>query len=171
MKLVDSANGLYLNLGTPSNVSIPAICAYYRNTVGELNATLGTNFRVDSTTLELTDSGVEIGEKEMAIFNLLYEIKYYTRESRNFMGVGGVDQLLSAESDNGKLTFVNRNTSAASYIQLRKESKLALDELVNYYKLAACSPSSVEGDDTSVNTTSDRMANNIMIGQTSDFGR
>lgn len=151
MKIVDAANSLYLTLGQPDNISIPSIAAYYRNNIGELNNLLNISFEVDSSTLELIDSSdAEMGDKEFSIFNLLYEIKYYTRESRNFMGVGGVDQILSAESDGGKLSFVNRNTTAIQYIELRKQTNELLKKAINAYKQGKYSPQHIEGGDLTV---------------------
>ena len=161
MKLVDAANSLYLTLGTPSNVSIPAICAYYRNNYGEINSLLGKDYSVDSTTLELNESdGTEIGADEISIFNLLYEIKYYTRESRNFMGVGGVDQVLSAKSDGGEISFVNRNTSSAQYIQLRRDTTEQLNKLLNYYRFSKTRSLDIQGDDIYVVNTAGEIGTN-----------
>ena len=162
MKLVDAANGLYLTLGSPSNISIPAICAYYRNNYGEINSLLGKSYSVDPTTLELKESdGTEIGADEISIFNLLYEIKYYTRESRNYMVVNGIDQVISAESDGGRLTFLNRNEVSKNYIQLRRDTAEQLNKLLNYYKFGKSRGLQITGDDEYVLSTSNEVGTNL----------
>lgn len=164
MKLVDAANGLYTLLGMPSNVSIASICAFYRQNIGDLNNLLSTSYAVNNTSLEIVDeNNIEITNKEISIFNLLFEIRYYTRESRNFMGVGGVDNVVSVESDNGRITFANRNTSAQLYIQLRKDANEQLNKLLNLYKFNRSRPNSVDGDDTNVEITSNRLGSNTIV--------
>lgn len=153
--ITDWANDLYLDLDQASDVSLASLAAWGRAHIGDLNNLLHTDYSIDSTTLEPTDSGGNIlGEQEASIYKVLYKIHYWTRQIKNSLGVGGIDILQSAKSDGGELTFINRNQLSLSYIQLRKDTKVELDKLINYYHHGNAKPLQVTGDDEYVKLSS-----------------
>jgi hypothetical protein len=168
-KIVDVADSIYRDeINQDSSVSIASIAAWLRfgTNLGQLNNLLNTDFSINSSSLEIVDSsGTEISDLESSIYKQLYLISYYSRNAKNSMGVGGVDQILEAQSDGGVLRFVNRNELAKSYIQLKKDIELKLKGLVNAYKHNAYAPQHVTGDDISVDLTSSRVANETILGR------
>lgn len=171
-KIVDIADEIFRDSDSDSQHTIPSIAAWLRfaGNIGSLNNLLHTNYSVDSTSLEIVDSaGNYIGDEEISIYKQLYFISFYERKTKSFLGAGSVDQLLEATSDGGTLRFINRNEIAKSYMQLKKDTKQALDKLINQYKFNQYAPTSVDGDDTSTILTSNRLAPNIVVGLT-DIG-
>lgn len=162
MKLVDLADQTYRNLSSPDDISIPSIAAYYRFGVnlGELNSLLGKNYSVDENSLEIVESdGTEIGIDEAAIYELIYNLDYYKRQIRRYLGAGSVDVMIleSATSDGGNLKFVNRNNIAASFSKLKTETQEELNKLINYYKFGKGRATQVTGDDIITKHTSSRL--------------
>lgn len=153
MKVVDIADSLYRSdeINQDTLVSIPSISAWLRfgKNLGSLNNLINTRFVIDDNTLEIIDddSQEEIGELETAIYCQLYFISYFNRKISTSLGVAGVDILQSAESDQGKLTFINRNEIAKTYNMQKKDIQDGLNKLINSYKRNAYSPKSVESDD------------------------
>lgn len=149
MLAIDWSSNLWKNnLNEPSNVSIPSLIAWFRCNYGEINNLLGIQLSLNPTTLELVDcSGNTIDTEAGAIYANLYLTQYYSRLIRNLLGVGDLNLLVSAESDGGKLTFVNRGNSANIYLQLRKDVEGTLFRLVNKYKYHNQTAVQVVGDD------------------------
>lgn len=165
--VVDIADEIYRESDSDTQHSIASIAGWLRlsGNIGSLNNLLHTYYSIDSTSLEIVDrQGNLIGDSEVAVYKQLYFITFYERKIKSFLGVGSVDQLLEATSDGGTLRFVNRNDIAKSYIQLKKDSQSLLDKLIKMYKFNQYIPLSVEGDDTAVEVTSNRIAPNLVIG-------
>ena len=148
MKIVDMSDFTHRSLESSSLVSIASIAAYYRNNIGKLNNLLNKDYSINSTSLELLDSGgTEIGAEEFAIYEKIYIIGFYDRMIRNSLGAGSVDQVTEVSSDGGTVRFLNRNLVSQNYIQVRKELREELKQMLNHYKVAKYSPLSVTGDD------------------------
>lgn len=155
MLIIDAATNLWKNiLGEPSNVSVPSICAYFRCDVGELNNLLGTCFQLNNIQgtnyLELVvgqNTGSLIDRGAIAVYSQMYLVRYYERLIRNFTGIGNVNILVQASSDEGTLRFVDRANLAKIYVQLRKDAEVVLIQMVNKYKQRHQTANQVTGDD------------------------
>ncbi len=168
MKIVDAADQIWRNLDSPTDSSISSIAAWLRfNTnLGKLNDLINKGYTIDSN-LEIIDrSGNEIDSGEIAIYELIYNVNYFERQIKKFLGAGSVDVMIlqEATSDNGTLRFVNRNEIAKSFIQVKKDKETELGKLVNNYKFSNSRASQVTGDDESVTQTSSRLPTNSIAG-------
>jgi len=133
-----------------SLISIASIAAYYRNNIGKINNLLHKDYSVDSTSLELVDSsGTEIGEEEFAIYEKIYIIGFHDRLIRNSLGVGNVDIVTDVSADGASVRMLNRNSIGQSYIQVRKELKEELKQLINAYRYNNSSAKQITGDEIS----------------------
>jgi hypothetical protein len=150
MKIVDIANEIwYTELDETSDTSIAAIAFWLRSNVGKLNESIGTDYSVHETTLEIVDEdGVEIGLSETAILKEMYLIYWYGRQAKNFLGVSSANILLEVSSDGATVKTVNRNEIAKSYLILLKEARVELQSLINGYVFGKSTPRHVYGDDT-----------------------
>ena len=92
MKVVDIADESHRELGSPTDLSIPAIAFWLRTNLGALNNHINTSFIVNATTYEIeqatTDSQgtsvtLEIAEEEKAILKKLYILHYYDSKIRS----------------------------------------------------------------------------------------
>ena len=166
MKIVDYSSDTFLLLNEPSDLSLASIAAFYRNSLGEINNLIHSSYTIDSTTYELVDGTTEIGVNEVAIYKLIFLIRYYDRQIRNFLGAGSVDvQILSeASADGGTIKFISRNQIASSFIQLKRDTQEQLNKLVNRYHYNSSSPQQIQSDDILVTNTSNRIGSNLIPG-------
>ncbi len=144
-------------LNEDSSTSIPSLSAYFRYNIGDLNNLLGTCYRLDSITLEIVDeNAVEISSQAAMIYKYIYLISFYTRQIRANLGVGGVSQSLSVQSDGGVVRLVDKTQISKLYLQLRKDLIDQLKNLVNRYKFRhdGGNPKQIEGDDVFVSQSS-----------------
>jgi len=156
MKVIDLAVATYkTELNEDSSISVPSLCAYFRYNVGDINNLLGTCFKLNPTTLEIVDeNGCEINSEAAMIYKYVYLLSYYSRQIRANLGIGGVVQALSVQSDGGLVKLVDKTYIAKVYLQLREDVEKTLARLVNKYKFRNDSRSSVDGDDTMVSLSS-----------------
>ncbi len=154
MKCVDLATALFkTELNEDCSISIPSLCAYFRYNIGDLNNLLGASFKLNSTDLEIIDeNGNEISSEAAMIYKYLYLVSFYSRQVRNFLGVGGISQTLQIQSDGGMIKMVDKTQAAKVYIQMRKDTENTLKNLVNKYKFRndGGNPQQVVGDDVYV---------------------
>ena len=152
MKVVDIANEIFIELGEPSSLSIPAITFWVRSNVGKLNNAINTEFSVKESTLEIkrkiNDIETNIGIDEASILKKMYFVYYYDTQIRaNVRGLE-TDAVVEVSSDGMRV----RKTSKTEIIRyLTSLKRLELDELnkmINYYKIHKAIPRQVAGDDT-----------------------
>ncbi len=136
-KIADVASLIWLlDLDSSEETSVPAIAQKLRFSIGPLNVLLNTNLYVDPTTFEIIDrdNGQEITEEQIAIFRLMYLDYYYTKQVKSYLGAGGIDSVLSVQQDGHIIRGTDRNTTAKSYIELKKLNAQNLKDLLNDYK-------------------------------------
>lgn len=143
IKLIDLADQTFKELGEPSDTSLTSISYWYANNLPNLNNLLNTSYILSQT----VEASPELGDNESGIFKTMYYIYYYNKQITSFLGAGGVSTSLEIASDGGVVRFVNKNEIAKSYIQLKKDEQLKLNNLVSDYKLNNFTPSQVSGDD------------------------
>ena len=156
MKIIDLATSLYkTELAEPSDISIPSLATYFRYNVGDLNNLLGTCFSLSPTSLEIIDEhGCEINKEAAMIYKYIYLLSYYARQIRANLGVGGVSQTLSIQSDGGIVRLVDKTQISKVFLQLREDTEKTLSKLTNKYKMHRQHASQVEGSDIYVSPQS-----------------
>jgi len=166
MLIIDIADEIYRELGSPTDLSVPAVTYWVRANVGALNNRISTSFYVDETTLEIkqyekNDSNTEaIGIDEAAILKKMYMVHYYDGQLRKNLTTIGTDTVLSVTDDGSSVTKVNRNEVNRVISQIKKQETMELNDLINGYKSSYARPIQVAGNDTAeiaVNTTSSRI--------------
>ncbi len=157
VKIVDLGTNIWKGeLQESSDTSSVSIMFWLRANIGTLNNILGTQYIINSSTLEPNDeSGNILGDSEAGIYKYLYLLNYYERQFKSFAGIGGVNLLIEATSDGGTLRFVDRTKMAQLYMQLRKDTEVTLNRLVNKYKFRNQTAVQVTGDDIFVRPGSD----------------
>ena len=73
IKVVDIADEIHRELGSPSDLSIPAISYWLRTNIGKLNNLLYLSLTVDDDTLEFS---TDLTDDQSVIFKKLYIIHY-----------------------------------------------------------------------------------------------
>ena len=157
MYTVDLASEIYRELGEPHDLSLPSITQWLRfgSNLGSLNNLIHTNYVVSPGDLNIIDGETadQIGLPEAAIYAQIFYVYYYQKRATKTLESASYDRLLSAESDGGQITFLNRTTISQTYIQLKKEAKELLATLVNRYRHNAYTPLQIVGDDLTTGMT------------------
>ncbi len=160
MLAIDWSTNLWKNeLAEPTNISVPALCAYYRSNVNDLNNILGTCFKLNTVQgsinfLELVGDAGLIDDDAANCYKYLYLVSYYGRMIRAFTGVGDINLTIQVSSDEGTVRFTDRAGLAKIYLQLRKDTENTLKNLVNKYKFRKQTAVDVQGDDQYVSPRS-----------------
>lgn len=134
------ATGVWLDLGSPVNISVSTISGYAVQpaTLGRLNDFIGTCFSgsgytgAGSTNYQI---GPSITSAELAIINQLYLVSYYNNLAQANMGVGGnnIPWLALAEGDS-KIGRVNAANIGREYREMSKTAFGEMWNLINAYR-------------------------------------
>jgi hypothetical protein len=163
MKVVDIADEIYRELGSPTDLSIPAIGFWLRSNLGRLNNFIHTDFAVSNSDLEILDGeSNEIGVNETAILKKLYMIHYYDIKLRAQITSMSTDTILSVRDGDSSVTKLNKNEIAKSIASVKDQEYKELQLMIATYKSTQASPRQVAGDDTSsLDTVTDSSSTNI----------
>jgi hypothetical protein len=151
MKIVDFANEIYINEGSPTWTSLPAISYWLRAEVGRVNNLIFEDMKIDDNTLEIVHcDGRTIDLNIISIFKQLYRIYSLQLQVNNQMNNISMDSLVSVEDSFGgvKYTRLNRNEISKTLILMRKDEMKILDQLISAYQIRQSTPRQVAGDDT-----------------------
>ncbi|MCX5658062.1 MAG: hypothetical protein NTZ48_07605 [Candidatus Omnitrophica bacterium] len=80
----------------------------------------------------------------------LYDIYRNDVDIRSSMNALAANPITSVTDNLGGVSFTrqNRNEQAKTYVSLRKDNMLLLNQLIQAYRSRSCQPSAVAGDDT-----------------------
>ena len=158
MKVVDIADDIYRELGSPSSLSIPAIAFYVRGSVGALNSYINTDYALNSD-LEIeqtvTDnsgktSTTEVGIAESAILKKMYMVHFYDSKIRTNLTSLDSDTIVEVTDQGSSVRKVNKNEISKTLLSIRNQEYEGLQKLISQYKISVSSPSQVAGDDVVV---------------------
>lgn len=90
----------------------------------------------------------KIHNDEAALLKRMFMIFYYDSKFRRILHSLSENLVLQVESDGQKISLVNRNSIAQSYMQMKKTEIEELKKLINGYLRNRSNPRSVAGDDT-----------------------
>jgi len=135
------------DLDEPDDLSVAFIAQYYRVHIGDLNNLINQGFYISDTYEIVDENGNEIDVDAVSIYKKLFEIYYFRKQSKTYLGAGGVDSVVSVTQDGTTFRGVERNGIAKTYNDLLKESKNDLKNLVNNYKFNRSTARQVVGDD------------------------
>lgn len=144
MKVVDVANQIFLDLGEPSNLSVPPITTWLRNNIGRLNTLIDTEYVINPTTQEIEP---ELGYMEADIYKELYAIKYYERMVTANLGAASLQSLSAIQDGESSVKWQPKTEIAKYWSDLRKSSMENVKGLVAGYVINAAQPKQVIGDD------------------------
>ena len=151
MKVVDIAHEIFTELGSPSDISIPAVAFWMRSNMGSLNNLIKTDFAENSEhELEHTIDEVktEIEREEVSVLKKMYLIHYYDIQIRNAIGAGAWDSVVEISDSGSRIRKINRSEVGKTLSQIKKEEQLQLDKFVHGYISRIAKPIQVAGDDT-----------------------
>lgn len=152
MKVVDIADEIYREIGSPTDVSIASVSFWIRANIGTLNNSINTSFEIENVTLEIIQKEkevrVEIGIEESSILKKMYLVHDYDRKLRTIIGAASWDAILEINDAGTSIRKANKNEIGKTLAQAKKEELLQLNTLINAYKSRLSNPKQVAGDDT-----------------------
>ncbi|MAH49732.1 hypothetical protein CMI37_28165 [Candidatus Pacearchaeota archaeon] len=147
MKIVDIADEIYRELGSPSTISIPPITFWLRANMGALNNHINENYFID-TDLEIVksvdSSNHEINEEAKSILKMMYSVHYYDVQIRSTLGAAAVDSVVEIQSDDTRVKRINKNELSKTFYNLKRVETEELHKLINAYKLRESVPTQIE---------------------------
>ena len=150
MKVVDIANEIYLDLNSPSDLSLAAISFWIRGNVGTLNSLLFSNFIIDGTTFEIVDaddSTAEININAVAILKKMYMIHRYAVIIRSKLTAIDSDDVVEVAHNDTKVRKLDKNQLIKTISAEKKQEEESLKLLVSAYRGKQFVPGQVVGDD------------------------
>lgn len=148
MKVVDIANEIFIELGSPSTTTIPTIAFWIRTKLGDINNLLFEDFILNSDYEIVDGDGVEITPEAVAIIKKLYRLYDYDVQIRTNMNSLATDSIIEVTDQGSSVRKVNRNEVSKTYATLKNAEQQALNDMVTAYRLRGSSPKQVVGDDT-----------------------
>ena len=148
MKIVDIADEIHRELGSPSTLSIPAIAFWIRTNIGAMNNYLNTSFDVNSTSFEIEESGTQIDPEAVSILKKMYHIHFYDGKLRDTIDAATTDSVVALSSDGSSIKKINKNEQSKTYMSIRTLHYNELKGLVTAYITKDTQPLQVAGDDT-----------------------
>ena len=152
MKVVDIADEIYREIGSPTEVSIASISFWMRANIGTLNNSINTSFEIENGTLEIIhieeNVHIEIGVEESSVLKQMYLVHDYDRKLRSIMGAASWDAILEINDAGTSIRKANKNEIGKTLAQAKEEELLQLNTLINAYKSRLSNPKQVAGDDT-----------------------
>lgn len=150
MRIVDISNEIYIEIGSPTTTSVPAIAYWIRGKVGDINVLLYENFTIeeDSGDYEILNGDSEISADAVAIIKKMYEIYDYQVQIRAQMNALASDSILEFnEVDGSSFRRTNRNEISKTLASIRKDELQSLKDLVTAYRIKQAKPLQSTGDD------------------------
>ncbi len=144
--IADISSEIFIDLGSPNDISIPEIAFWLKGHIGDLNNLILTSFSIDPNTFEIIPTS-SFGEDEKSIYKALYYIKYYDSLIRSNLGAAGVNTTLEYTADGTTIRKIDRTRIAQSYLQIRKDLYNELKDHVTYYKINRSLSKSIEGEE------------------------
>jgi len=148
MKVIDIANEIYTEMGSPTATSIPAISFWIRSKVGDINNLLFEDFVLNSAYEIVDGSGAEILPEAVAVIKKLYKVYDFEVQIRSNMSALSLDSILEVTDQGSSVKKVNRNEVSKTYALLKSEEQQNLKDLVTAYRMRGATPTQVVGDDT-----------------------
>ena len=148
MTVTDLASDTWkFDLDEPSEISVAYVAQWYRVHIGDLNNIINNGYEINSSYEIIDSSGNNIDDDAASIFKKLFEISYFKKQSKSFLGANAIDIVNTVTQDGITVRGIDRNGIAKTYNDLYKEAKLELKNLLNNYKYNRGNAGEVKSDD------------------------
>lgn len=148
MQVVDIANEIFIDSGSPTSTSVPAIAFWVRGKIGELNNLTFESFVINSSYEVVDENGAEISIEAVSILKKLYKIYDYDVQIRSNMDSLSTDSIIEVTDQGSSVKKVNRNEVSKTLSTLKNGEQEALNNLLTSYKMKGSTPRQISGDDT-----------------------
>lgn len=151
------ADELFSDLGEPTDTSVAVITAWLEVNIGQLNAILNRNFYIDGGDIlnadydasdpdeETNGSEYDFTIVEVAIFKLVYFIRYYQRQANKALGSGSLeDNWVRMSEGDSSVQRTSRAEIAKGFRGVVKENEEMLRWVVGLYKVNKANPAVID---------------------------
>jgi len=142
-----------------SRFPISYVSGWLETNLGELNGLLHEDFYINESG-NIGPSG--LAPVEQNIYAYLYKINYFDKASRDTLrgltwgGVSGVaDDWTSIKEGDSSIQRVSKNTLSRSFLEMSKDTRERMNELIYQYNSTKASPLQVAGCDSVYSYTYD----------------
>lgn len=147
--ILAAASGIYQDLGEPSGLSPSYIAAWmvYPQNIGKLNNAIATCYSGCLSENSGQCICPELGNNEYAIYSLIYQEGYYTREISKNLGANGVTTrfyLTEVKEGDSSIKFTSKTEIAKVYKDLRNQLAGELNDAIMLYRANAAVPRTVD---------------------------
>ena len=126
-------------LSEDSSLSVLYLTTWLRDNIGRLNAAIGTSFKIDVDTLEISEN---LSEDQKVIFKSIYYCQYYSNMANKNLGATGF-AWVSIEEGDSKIRRASKTDIAKAFIGMAKDCQENLNKMIFYYKMNKALPSSL----------------------------
>ena len=153
-KVVDIADQIHRELGSPTDLGISVIAFWVRTNIGGLNNMINQNFKINGNyEVDRVDPDndiltVDIDINAISVLKKMYMVHYYDSKVRSTLSAAATDSVLELASDGSRIRKINKNEQGKTYAALKKQEYQELNYLANAYKAGEAVPLQVAGNDT-----------------------
>lgn len=140
--LLDFATGIYEDLGSPTDITVSYISGWLYNHIGDLNIAIDQTYSGLNETISPFPSG-----DEQAIYQNMFNIKYYNRASLSSIGAAGTSSWTEIEDDGSRVKRVSKLDLSKSYLAMAKSANEDLATQIAAYQMNRARPQQSVGDD------------------------
>ena len=149
-KVVDIADQIHRELGSPTDLGISVIAFWVRTNIGGLNNMINQNFKINGNyEVDRVDPDndiltVDIDINAISVLKKMYMVHYYDSKVRSTLSAAATDSVVELASDGSRIRKINKNEQGKTYAALKKQEYQEL----NAYKAGEAVPLQVAGNDT-----------------------
>lgn len=171
IKIVNMADAVWRDLGSPPDNQIPYIATWFRTNIGNLNNLIATDFVIDRATQEIIsriwyrkieclsapacNTPPSCGahyqcfkEDEADIYKELFKVNFYESRVNGLLYAAQFDTIVSVKEGDSEVTRkIVKNDLAKTFLALHKEAHDQLVYLSHLYKYNKSNAVQVTGDD------------------------
>jgi len=149
MKVVDIAQEIYMDLNSPSDLSVAALSYWIRANVGRLNSLIFANFYINSSyeIVDADNSDAEIDIIAAAILKKLYMVHRYSVIIRSKLTDINSDDVVEVKDQNTSVRRLDKTQLIKSISTEKKQEEEELKYLINAYRSRKSAPKQIVGDD------------------------
>jgi hypothetical protein len=138
MIVADLARNIFMELGEPTDISIPSISFWLISNIGQLNNLIDEEFTIESSQIV-----PEISDNQGVIFAKLYEIYYIKRQVKANLGAAAYSSVTEVREGNRTVRVTSKNEIAKTYQLTLRDVQDELDQLLLSYKMNQARPRQV----------------------------
>jgi len=133
------ATEILSDLENDASLSSAFIETWLTNNIGGLNIAINTGYSISTDGEEYVPC---MEDTQKSIYKWMFMCYYWNLLARRNLGATGYDWSEITEADS-RIRRVSKNEIAKNYMSIAKDCMASLKEIIKYYKLNQCLPSSM----------------------------